>query len=170
RARTVTGGLTSPARPVMGGGVRKTTSGVLNTVSPSQLRPPRTASCQKANAIGQKPYGLEVLRSTAKKRVRRGTANAGEVGSQKWSAPESTQTAKCGNTPRFNEHTAAPELLTSYCSRLTSNNQPRRLLPPGVIPLAIKPSGVRSMSIGRYDPGSLLLQHWHRGRAPLTRD
>jgi hypothetical protein len=36
RTRTVTGGLTSPARPVTWGGVRKTTSGVLNTVSPSQ--------------------------------------------------------------------------------------------------------------------------------------
>jgi hypothetical protein len=39
RARTVTGGLTSPARPVTGGGVRKTTSGVLNTVSPFQVWP-----------------------------------------------------------------------------------------------------------------------------------
>ncbi|MEY3172306.1 MAG: hypothetical protein RLZZ436_219, partial [Planctomycetota bacterium] len=37
RLRTVTGGLTSPARPVTWGGVRKTTSGVLNTVSPSQV-------------------------------------------------------------------------------------------------------------------------------------
>jgi hypothetical protein len=39
RARTVTGGLTSTARLVTWGTVRKTTSGGLNTVSPSQLRP-----------------------------------------------------------------------------------------------------------------------------------
>ena len=42
RARTVTGGLTSPARLVTWGPVRKTTSGVLYTVSPSQPRPPNS--------------------------------------------------------------------------------------------------------------------------------
>jgi hypothetical protein len=40
RARTVTGGLISTARLVTWGPVRKTTSGVLHTVSPSQS-PPR---------------------------------------------------------------------------------------------------------------------------------
>ena len=39
RTRTVTGGLTSTARLVRWGGVRKTTSGFLTTVSPSQPRP-----------------------------------------------------------------------------------------------------------------------------------
>jgi hypothetical protein len=39
-------GIDIPARPVMGGGVRKTTSGVLNTVSPSQLRPGMVKRCE----------------------------------------------------------------------------------------------------------------------------
>jgi hypothetical protein len=49
----------------MGGGVRTTTSGVLNTVSPSQLRPPDNASCQKAKAIGRQPAGKETSQRTA---------------------------------------------------------------------------------------------------------
>ncbi len=40
RARAVTGGLTSPARLVTVGRIQSTKLGVLNTVSPSQLRPP----------------------------------------------------------------------------------------------------------------------------------
>jgi hypothetical protein len=37
------------------GRIQSTKSGVLNTVSPSQLRPPGTSNCQKVNAIGTSP-------------------------------------------------------------------------------------------------------------------
>ncbi|MEY3176363.1 MAG: hypothetical protein RLZZ436_4277 [Planctomycetota bacterium] len=40
--------------------------------------------------------------------------------------------------PRFPDRTAAPRLLTSDFSLLTSHFQPRRLLPPGVIPVAMR--------------------------------
>ncbi len=53
RAGAVTGGLTSPARLVTVGRSLETTSGVLNTVSSSQPRPPGTACCQKVKAIGR---------------------------------------------------------------------------------------------------------------------
>jgi hypothetical protein len=46
------------------GRIQSTKSGVLNTVSPSQLLPPGTASCQKANAIGRKPAGKRPCNAT----------------------------------------------------------------------------------------------------------
>jgi hypothetical protein len=64
RARTVTSGSTSPKRLVTGGPVRKTTSGVLNTVAPSQLRPPDNTFCQKVKAMGLASAGCRTASRT----------------------------------------------------------------------------------------------------------
>ena len=58
RARTVTGGLTSPARLVTWGPVRKTTSGVLYTVSPSHAEPPENPGLLSASETLEAGSGI----------------------------------------------------------------------------------------------------------------
>jgi hypothetical protein len=57
--RTVTGGLTSTARLVTVGRIQSTKSGVLNTVSPSQPRPPESSPvCSQDSRQPQRHWGL----------------------------------------------------------------------------------------------------------------
>ena len=61
-ARTVTGGLTSPARLVTVGPIQSTKSGVLNAVAPSQPRPPRPSPVCSQDSTESQHHWASVYR------------------------------------------------------------------------------------------------------------
>jgi hypothetical protein len=83
------GGLTSPARPVMGGGVRKTTCGVLSTVSSSRGEAP----AESWNAVCVVKVGLSFHRATDG----RSSAWTGAAAQQELRRPDAPDTRAQGH-------------------------------------------------------------------------
>jgi len=109
RARNVAIGLTSPSRPVTWGAVRKTTSGVLNTVSPSHGEAP----AESPNA----GPGCERLPAFLRSCWDRCSARGRDAAQQKLRTPDTASSRKVNarGLPSGGSTGFAPTRLRSAC-------------------------------------------------------